>query len=187
MWINNKMYVNEVRYLAEPVDWKKVREECRSRGNTQYVCGCPPLDIEETKKSWEAYDIKALPGMLEWVQTARPRNGQLFQYDEVLEKLREYNPPCCHEFTFVRKLLFPELSKRGVQNFPLDLVAILYTLGVPCRQCTFISAVIDRDPVSGLETEDLFLQFRYEDTGRVWSYRVHNFKHPEIAKLEVVE
>ncbi len=72
-----------------------------------------------------------------------------------------------------------------MQNLTLDLIAILYTLNVSCHQCTFLSIVVDRDSVNGLENENLFLQFRYEDTGRVWSYRVRNFKHPEISKIEV--
>jgi hypothetical protein len=170
--------------LDGPINWQELRK--MSRENRDYVCGCPRLDIEGTRKSWEEYDIKALPAMLEWVQTARPQNGNMFQYREVIDKLKEYNPPCCHECTFVKETLLPELSKRGIQNFPLDLIAILYTFTVPSHECTFLSATLDYDPTSGSKTEDLFLQFMYEDTGEVCSYRVRNFEHPEIAKVEAI-
>lgn len=71
-------------------------------------------------------------------------------------KNREYDPPCFDEFTFVKKLLLHELSARGIQAFPLDLIAILYTLHVPCRECKFLSATRDNDPMSDLESGDLF-------------------------------
>ncbi|MDR1433303.1 MAG: hypothetical protein LBI61_03130 [Puniceicoccales bacterium] len=50
-----------------------------------------------------------------------------------------------------------------------------------------LGARLDIDPATGLGEKNLFLQFKYEDTGRVWSYRVRNFRQPEIAKIEVVE
>jgi hypothetical protein len=170
--------------LDGPINWQELRKV--SRENRGYVCGCPRLDLEGTRKSWAEYDIKALPAMLEWVQTARPQHGEFFQHSEVMEKLKEYNPPCCHESTFVKETLLPELSKRGIQNFPLDLIAILYALKVPCGECKILRVDLDIDPRTGLGGENLFLQFMYEDTGEVWSYRVRNFEHPEIAKLEVI-
>jgi hypothetical protein len=170
--------------LDGPINWQELRK--MSRENRDYVCGCPGLDIEGTKKSWEEYDIKALPAMLDWVQTARPQHGEFFRHSEIMGKLKEYDPPCCHESTFVKKTLLPELSKRGIQNFPLDLIAILYTLRVPCGECKILRVGLDIDPNTGLGGENLFLQFMYEDTGRIWSYRIRNFEHPEIAKVEVV-
>jgi hypothetical protein len=90
--------------------------------------------------------------------------------------------PCCHESTFVKETLLPELAKRGIRNFPLDLIAILYTLGVPSGvdECTFLSAVVDSNSVT------LLLQFQYNDNGQLWSYCVHNFEKPEISEHIVV-
>jgi hypothetical protein len=170
--------------LDDSVNW---RELCgMSRKNRDYVGGCPSLDIEGTRKSWAEYDIKALPAMLDWVQIARPQHGEFFRHSEVMGKLKEYDPPCCHESTFVKKTLLPELSKRGIQNFPLDLIAILYTLGVPGDECKILSVGLDIDPMTGLGSENLFLQFMYEDTGQVCPYRIRNFEHPEIAKVEAI-
>ena len=178
------MSLNPILRLSGVIDKEKSVAQC---GNTQFVCGCPSINLEKIKNSWESYDNKALPGIMSWIETAKPLNEHVFQYCEVLEKLKEHDPPHRYEFTFVKKLLLPELSKRGIRAFPLDLIAILYTLHVPCRECKFLSAKLDSDSMSGLESGDLFLQFQYEDTGEIWSYRVKNFEHPEIASLVVVE
>ena len=71
-------------------------------GSWKQLHGCPSLNIAKIKNAWEDYDIKALPGMINWIKIAKPLDGRVFQYNEVLGKLREYDPPTCHEFTFVR-------------------------------------------------------------------------------------
>ncbi|MDR0715202.1 MAG: hypothetical protein LBF25_00220 [Puniceicoccales bacterium] len=149
------------------------------------VYGAPSIDPEEVQRSWKDYTDRALEPVLEWVQNARPAKGNVFQYGEVLEKLKEYEPPIRYGITFAKKTLLPEIFKRDLSHVPLDLIAILYTLSVPCRECRFLSAVLD-STLGSVGDNDLFLKFMYENSGKVWSYRVRNFKNPEIAKIEVV-
>jgi hypothetical protein len=148
--------------------------------------GAPCINPEKIQQSWKDYTSRALEPMVEWIQTAKPQRGDIFQYGEVHGKLREYEPPIRYGITFARKTLLPELFKRKVETVPLDLIAILYTLNQPCRECRFLGARLDVDQTTGLGSENLFLQFKYEDTGKVWSYLIRNFRQPEIAKLEVV-
>ncbi|MDR1401948.1 MAG: hypothetical protein LBI81_03285 [Puniceicoccales bacterium] len=154
-----------------------------------HMCGAPCIDPEKIQQSWKDYTDRALEPMLQWVQTAKPRNGSVFQYGEVNEKLKEYEPPLRYGVTFVKKMLLPELSKRKVENVPMDLLAILYTLNkpVPCCECKFLGANLDVDPATGLGEENLFLQFKYEEPEQICSFRIRNFRRPEIAKVEVIK
>jgi hypothetical protein len=77
-----------------------------------------------------------------------------------MEKLKEYDLPYCHESTFVKEILLPELG----------------------GECKILSVGLDIDPRTGLGGENLFLQFMYEDTGQIRSYLIRNFEHPEFAE-----
>ncbi|MDR2737954.1 MAG: hypothetical protein LBB18_03385 [Puniceicoccales bacterium] len=151
------------------------------------VYGAPSINPEKLQQSWKDYDIKALEPMVEWIRSAKPRNGEMFQYDEVHGKLNEFNPPCCHEYTFVKELLLPELFKRKVENIPLDILAILYTISLSDGERKFLGANLDIDPKTGLGSENLFLQFKYENPEQLFRYRVRNFQQPEIAELENIK
>lgn len=103
--------------------------------------GCRHIDREAAGKKYAEYKAKALPKMVQWVETG----PSTVQHDEVMEQLVSRGPNFSSFYIYVvnfcRAVLLPELKEKGLlEKVPLPILAILYSINLQGSDRTVVSA-----------------------------------------------
>ncbi|MDR1457588.1 MAG: hypothetical protein LBI47_01930 [Puniceicoccales bacterium] len=155
----------------------------------------PYIDFGKWARDDAAFNEFALPRMVTWVKevSQKPRATPLHWRDvsaaavrEQKEFLKKYDG--CDDKPVPgpidRKLLLKEImaGKCGpVKSVRLDLIGILYVDTPFWDTCSVVCANLDDEAGN-----NLFFQYKHDDTGNVLSYRIRNFKQPHIAHVEFI-
>ncbi|MDR3117701.1 MAG: hypothetical protein LBT98_04020 [Puniceicoccales bacterium] len=163
------------------IDWKNLRCACPEKGQSSgpvRLCGAPVTDFGAVQKSWQDFQARALPAMVEWAQKA-PSN---VQYDDVLAKVKAYSPPYAHEGYFCGKVLLPKLEELGkMGDLSSSLIAILYSIHLSSAGMKLLSC-----KANGSSRLVFSAGLRVQNIHFVNDYKVDDYLHPKEARLEIV-